>query len=230
MINCVNKIVDKFLTVGILKVVFFILTLILLFFLVIVIPSACLEFKEIIAPIVIAFSALLATCIALITLKTNEINRELKENREDISEVNHLLMTLNTILGKLEAYLKAINQEQKVDKYLLEQYINFFLKYEAFFSNKTLMYYSSIYDSENTYSILQDIQKDLFFISLYNVECLENIKLKNENILEFLPISESVKGHINNLINKSKLLSKVLKSFNKRITKQQNVLIKKEKY
>lgn len=234
MINYINKIVDKFLTIRILKVGFFTLILLLLFFLIIVIPisleKTTLKFSEIIAPIVISFSALLATCLAFMTLKTNEMNKELKENREDISEINYLLVTLNTILQKLEAYLKAVNQEQKVDIYLLKQYIECFSKYEDFFSNKTLMYYSSKYNDENIYLILNDMQKNLFFISLYNAECLENKKLESKNRLDFLFKSDSVKEHTNNLIEKCKLLDKALRKFNKNIRNQQYILYKKEKY
>lgn len=234
MINNANKIIDKFLINKNLKFFLFLLICALIIFIFIITPIMLeknkLEFKDIIAPIIISISALLASTVAMINLRTNAVNKIIDNNRQDISEINYLLMTLNMINNKLDVYKKIVYQEQQVDLYELLEYKKLFLQYEEFFKNKTLIYYSANYNKKNIFSVLNNIENCLVFISMYNKESLKSKEKFNENTFGFLPKKEYIKKHIDVLIENSQELSTALREYNKTITNKQSHLCKTENY
>jgi len=181
-------------------------------------------YSDIIGPYMIGLSALLASTVAMISLKTNELNHISKNNRLDLSEINSLSLNLIIIINKLGVYKKIVNQKKQVDLYELLEYKQMFLKYEEFFSNKTLMYYLSIYTNTNGFSILEKIENCLVFISMYNNESLAFKKSLDGNALDYLPKKEYVKKHINELMDLNNKLYEILKTLNTQIDKQKYLL------
>jgi hypothetical protein len=217
-----------------LKVILFILILIVVFFLLLLTPiileKTNLEFKDIIAPYIISISALLASTVAMINLRTNQLNKVLDENRKDISEIYYLMMNLNSIIDKLEVYKKMVYQEMKVDLYQLLSYQKIFLKYEKFLNNRMLIYYATSYETTNTYLILNDIENCLLFISMYNEESLKFKEQLGINSIDYLPKRDLMKSQIDNLIYNTNQLDKILKDISNIIINKQKNLAKQENY
>ena len=227
MVKIINKLMDYFLVMKRLKVFLFII-LMSLFLLVIysirMLYTSELCFSDIIAPFMIGISALLASSVAMINLRTNYIDRVVNETKEHISEINYLIMSLNMIQNKLSVYKKIVYNEQKVDLEQLLLYIKIFLKYEEFFKNKILIYYSSYYNKKNIFTVLNNIENCLLFISMYNNEVLKFKEKPNNYGLNFLPKKEYIKKHIDYLIENTQDLSNALYEYNQIITdKQYNI-------
>ncbi len=230
--NLINKFLDIFLTKKNLKVVFFILFFIL--FIVIIISIKMLIkhelcFTDLIAPYIIGVSALMASTVAMLNMRTNELNKILENNRKDISEIHNLIVILGFIISKMKQYKKIIYLEKKVELLELSEYEKLLGKYEEFFSNKTLMYYSTIYGEKNTFDKLYKIENDLFFVKMYTDEEIKYMKSINKKIC-FLEKRNYIKKHIDNLILNTENLREILHDISKNIRDNQNNLISIESY
>lgn len=233
MVSYINRIVDIFLKNKYLKILLFILfAIILLLFIttICVIVDNPKNYISILAPVMIAISALLASTVAMINLRTNFINKSIDGNKKDISEIHYLMLNLHMIIKKIGVYKDVVYSTKPTTSFDLLEYKKMFQIYANFFTNKTLMYYASIYEEKDTFDILQNIEKTLFFISTYNEEMLIYLNQFEQNILNTLPERNYIKKHVDELMQYSDELDSILKNISKNIFNEQSFLAKEENY
>lgn len=231
MRKTINNLLDKFLINKNLKFAFgIVLFLIITFFVtaIVMIYNNEICFNEILGPMTIALSALLASSVAMINLRTNEISRVLKETKENRTALLHTLSKLSFIIKKLPLYKSAIEKSDKFDYILLTQYISVFSKYEVVLNDKLLIYHL---DNKHD-NLINGIDTYLFYINAHN----QNIKLFYENN-NYKPLEKLDTGKIKaqvekieSLIVNSKHLYNEITYIIKELAKEQNKLATEENY
>lgn len=193
MIKVLNKIYDNYIIKKNLKTVFIVLLFMLFIFVIFSITMLIQDmlcFSEIIAPFIIGLSALLASTVAMISIKTNDINRITDKIEKRASNINYLILQTSLVLEKIRGYQNAV-EKYSDDKKLINEHFKELNKLETIFENKLL----TIVGNEKIFDLLHDISNDLFFIRKGHFE-LENNNIDTE---KFVLIIKQLENYLDKL-------------------------------
>jgi len=223
-----NEIVDKFLINKYLKQILFLLVIILLFLVLIIVLMLLLDklcFSEIIAPFMIGISALLASTVAMINLRSTYINK-IKDNTNDkVSEMRYLYMMLNRINDRLPLYKEILLGKKETNYEFLVEHEVLFQEYENIINNKTLIFYSN----QEISTVLTKISHELFYIKANLKSVLKIYVNKSSELFYISNISMNIEG-IDNMINLSEDLKKKIKKIDDDLILELNNIVKEESY
>ncbi len=190
----VNNKVDKFLVEKNLKFAFsIVLFLITIFFMttIVMLINKQVCFSEILAPIMIALSALLASSVAMINLRSTYISSVKEETKKGRTELMHILSKLKLIRKKLPLYKSSIEKLDKFNHTTLIEYISIFSKYEDILNDEKLIYHL---DNKHE-DLIDSIDTCLFFINDHNQRIKLSFEDNNNKQLERLD-ADSIKSQL----------------------------------
>jgi hypothetical protein len=229
----INKIVDKFLTNKNLKIIFF-SVLLLIFFILLIIPillcTTDLVFKDILAPIIISLSALLASTVAMINLRTGYIKDILKDNRNDISDIRTQSISLRINIRKLKIYKEITMSKRKTNYHLLNDFKKTFIDLENILKDKTLIYQLSVYGKDDPFELLDITEENLSLLLVKLDEILEWKEKLSKNKFEYLPEGTLNTVHIENVQTNCENLYNIILQIDTKIRKSYEKIGKEEKY
>lgn len=231
MKNWINKLVNKFLIIKNLKYDFGLLIIIigiLFAYTFYIIYNNEIQFSEILAPVMIAISALLASTVAMINLRSTYINRVEQETKKDRTTLLHFLSKMKFIIKKLPLYKSGIEKLDKLDYATLIEYISVFSNYGSIINDKKLIYY--LYDEQK--DLIDRIDTYLFFIKNHNQSLKLSFENNNCKLLERLD-ADNIKYQlekIESLIIDSKDLRDAISKRINEVSEKQNKLRSEESY
>jgi len=231
----INKIVDIVLTNKNLKVMLFFIFILLILFILVVIPFVLytgeLCFKDVVAPIIISFSALFASAVAMISLRSNNIQKQLEENKNDISNIRILSLKLRSSNKKLEIYKEITLSKRKTNYQLLNDFKQTFHKLENILNDKIFIYHISFSkNKENSFELLNSMESNLSLLMVKLNEILEWKEKANKNKFEYLPKNILNTTHIDGLISNCESLYDIILEIDNSINNSYKKLAKQENY
>jgi len=117
-----GKLVEMFFTVKNLNVTLFIVFLLMVFLVSNTFYNFILICNNLVAPYMIALSALLASIVAMINMRKSYIARVLEESNEITLLTHNAIIKIDILLEKYDVYLEMIKGIKPLDKYLILNY------------------------------------------------------------------------------------------------------------
>lgn len=173
----IGKLVDEFLTMKNLKATLFIGLVMMVF----LISNIFYNFIQIdvslVAPYMIAMSALLASLVAMINMRKSYIERVLDKSNEISSLTHNAIIKIDILLEKYDEYVHMLRGSKPLNKYFIMSYGILFENISSIIVEPKI----STYVTDKNTDIFYNLHNNLFFILTDYKELIERIE-KNPEI------------------------------------------------